>query len=139
MLTEINNSCQCQITAENIDQEQLTCFVNSSNYMTYLARLSGTSDIDSMSLVTLIESWVSRGPTILVQGVLMGLGEDCLSDVSAGVCSLFDGHTDNNNRGVIMGSVIAAAAVLITAAITVVTLLIWRSRGKKLSLQKEEE
>ena len=147
MLNELSNSCQCQITADNIDQEQLPCFVESSNYVTYQARLGGTPEQDSGSLVSLIDSWVSSGPTILVQGMLMRLGEDCtttVSDLSSGVCSVFGAQTDTSecpstNTGAIVGAVVAVAAVLIIAAIAVATLIILRSRRGKFSLQKAEE
>ena len=141
MLNELSNSCQCQITADNIDQEQLPCFVESSNYVTYQARLGGTPEKDSGSLVALIDRWVSSGPTIIVQGVLMRLGEDCtttVSDLSAGVCSVFGAQTDTSestNTEAIVGAVVAVAAVLIIAAIAVATHLILRSCRGKFSLQ----
>ena len=149
MLNELSNSCQCQITADNIDQEQLPCFVESSNYVTYQVRLGGTPEQDSGYLVALIDSWVSSGPTILVQGMLMRLGEDCtttVSDLTSGVCSVFGTQTDtcececpSTNTGAIVGAVVAVVGVLIIAAIAVATLLILRSRRGKFSLQKAEE
>ena len=144
MLNELSNSCQCQITANSIDQEQLACFDASSNYVTYQARIIGTLEKNSAFLTSLIEDWASRGPSIRVQGVLLGLGEDCTSDISAGVCSAFGAQTDNNecpstNTGAIVGAVVAVAAVLNIAAIAVATLLILRSRRGKFSLQKAEE
>ena len=74
--------------------------------------------------------------------MLLGLGEDCTSDISAGVCSAFGAQTDtseNINIAAIVGAVVAVAAVLIIAAIAVATLLILRRRRGKFSLQKAEE
>ena len=74
--------------------------------------------------------------------MLLGLGEDCTSDVSAGVCSVFSRQTDiseSTNTGAIVGTVVAVAAVLIIAAIAVATLLILRRRRGKVSLQKAKE
>ena len=74
--------------------------------------------------------------------MLLGLGEDCTSDISAGVCSVCGRQTDtaeSTNTGAIVGAVVAVAAVLIIAAIAVATLLILRSRRGKFSLQKAEE
>ena len=149
MINELSNSCQCQITADNIDQEQLACFDASSNYVTYQARIIGTLEKNSAFLTSLIEDWASSGPSIRVRGVLLGLGEDCTPDVSAGVCSAFSAQTDTSdntesnicecNIGAIVGAVIGVAAVLIIAAIAVATLLILRSRRGKFSLQKAEE
>ena len=149
VFNELSNSCQCQITADSIDQEQLACFDASSNYVTYQARIIGTLEKNSAFLTSLIEDWASSGPSISVQGMLLGLGEDCTSDVSAGVCSVFDAqtgtseNTDSNicecNTGAIVGAVVAVAAVLIIAAIAVATLLILKNRRGKFSLQKAEE
>ena len=146
VINELSKSCHCQITADNIDQEQLGCsdLHASSNYVTYEARLIGTLEKDSAFLTSLIEDWASSGPSIRVQGVLLGLGEDCTSDVSAGVCSVFGGQTDtrecpSTNSGAIVGAVVAVAAVLIIAAIAVATLLILRNRRGKFSVQKPEE
>ena len=74
--------------------------------------------------------------------MLLGLGEDCTSDINAGVCSVFGRQTDTSESittGAIVGAVVAVAAVLIIAAIAVATLLILRRRRGKLSLQKAEE
>ena len=144
MINELSNSCQCQITANSIDQEQLACFDASSNYVTYQARIIGTLEKNSAFLTSLIEDWASSGPSIRLQGVLLGLGEDCTSDISAGVCSAFGAQTDtcecpSTNTGAIVGAVVAVAAVLNIAAIAIATLLILRSRRGKFSLQKAEE
>ena len=122
------------MTANSIDQEQLACFDASSNYVTYQARIIGTLEKNSAFLTSLIEDWASSGRSIRVQGVLLlGLGEDCASDINAGVCSVFGGQTDtckcpSSNTGAKVGAVVAVASVLIIAAIAVATLLILRSR-----------
>ena len=144
MIDELSNTCQCQITANSIDQEQLACFDALSNYVTYQGRIIGTLEKNSAFLTSLIEDWASSGPSISVQGMLLGLGEDCTSDLSAGVCSAFGAQTDTcecprTNTGAIVGAVVAVAAVLIIAAIAIATLLILRSRRGKFSLQKAEE
>ena len=123
VLDKFNNS----FTAKNIYQEQLVCFDASSNYVTYQAQLIGTLEKSSAFLTCLIEDWASGGPSIHVQGVLLGLGEHCTSDFSAGVCSAF-GECPSTNIGAIVGTVIGMAVVLILtiAVIAVVTLLTLR-------------
>ena len=152
VLNDLSNSCQSLITTDNIDQEKLSCSAQSSNHVAYLARLSGTSDEESAFLVSHIEHWVSSRPTILVQGMLMRLGEDCnttVSDLSAGVCSVFGAQTftcectcPNTNTGAIyniVAIVVAVTAVLIIAAIAVATLLILRNRRGIFCFQNTEE
>ena len=146
VVNELSNSCQCQITTNSIDQEQLGCsdLHASSNYVTYQARIIGTLEKDSAFLTSLIEDWASSGPSIRVQGMLLGLGEDCTSDVSAGVCSVFGGQTNtrecpSTNTGAIVGTVIAVAAVLNVAVIVVAAVVILRRWRRKFSLRNADE
>lgn len=91
LIDELSDYCQCEVTDDNIDQERLSCSFLSKNSVTYSARINGTLDVASERLVSYLDSWISTGPTINVQGVLMRLGEICIktvSDLSAGVCSL---------------------------------------------------
>ena len=106
---ELSASCQCQITNDTIDEESFACFEASSNTVTYRARLSGTSDRKSTSLISLIENWVSTVPTIHVSGVLMWLGDNCstvISDLSKGECFSSVAQTDTStcsSTGAIVG------------------------------------
>ena len=58
--------------------------------MTYRARLEGTSETDSGSLISLIEQWVRGGASVIVTGVLMTVDSDCsvaISSLSEPECS----------------------------------------------------
>ena len=58
--------------------------------MRYRARLEGTSETDSGSLISLIEQWVKGGASIIVTGVLMTVDSECsvaISSLSDGECS----------------------------------------------------
>ena len=141
----LNDSCQCEITTDSIDEESFACSEDSSNYVTYRARLSGTSEQDSASLISLIEDWVATGPTIRVQGVLMRVGEECsatISDLSEGVCSTSSvAQTECMSTGAIVGGgvAVAVALILIVVVVVVFTVLTMRSRRGKFSLKKAEE
>ena len=119
-------SCQCQITADSIDEESFACSEDSSNYVTYQARMSGTSEQENASLIFLIEDWVATGPTICVRGVLMRAGEECsttISDLSEGVCSGLGAQTDAyicaSTGSITGGGVAVAAALIVIVAVTV--------------------
>ena len=50
----------------------------------------GSADINSTTIVSLIEDWIASTPTISVLGVLVGVGEECtvdVTDLSSGVCT----------------------------------------------------
>ena len=91
MLEQLAVTCaECGITSDIIDRESFTCFPESPTYVTYRARLEGTSETDSGSLISLIEKWVSGGASIIVTGVRMTVDSECLvaiSSLSEGECS----------------------------------------------------
>ena len=53
-----------------IDEEYFACDSESPTYVTYRARLEGTSETDSGSLIPLIEAWARSGPNITAGGLL---------------------------------------------------------------------
>ena len=147
---ELSGSCQCQITTDSIDEESFACSEASPNSVTYRARLSGTSERDSASFISLIEDWVSTGPTIHVRGMLMWLGEECstaISDLSEGECFRSESQTDScacsntcASTGAIVGGVSAVIVVLVVAvAVVVIIILIMRNRCGHVSFQTAEE
>ena len=61
VLEELIASCaECGVTNDTIDKQSFICVPESSSYyVTYRARLEGTSETESGSLISLIEDWVS--------------------------------------------------------------------------------
>ena len=89
ILDELTASCpECGITNNTIDRENFTC---SSSYVTYCARLEGTSQADSLYLISLIQDWVeSGGASIIVTGVILTVDSQypvATSSLSEGECS----------------------------------------------------
>ena len=91
VLDKLTTSCSaCGITSDIIDKPAFSCYPESPIYVTYRARLEGTSETDSGSLIFLIEEWVSGGASIIVTGVLMTVDSECsvfISSLSEGECS----------------------------------------------------
>ena len=94
VLEELNDLCSdCGITNDIIDKLSFSCFAESPTYVTYRARLEGTSETDSGSLISLIEEWVSGGASIIVTGVLMTVDSECsvaISSLREGECLTSD-------------------------------------------------
>ena len=83
VIGELTVSCaECGITNDIIDQQSFTCFPESPTYVTYHARLEGTSETDSDSLISPIDEWVSDGVSIIVTGVLMTVDSGCSAPLS---------------------------------------------------------
>ena len=154
ILEELTLSCvECGITDDITDRQSFTCFLESPTYVTYRARLEGTSETDSGSLISLIEDWVSGGASIIVTGVLMTVDSECsvaITSLSEGECSPTQPPTSStatsavystvatsgNTVGAIIGG--AVAVVLIIASTVIVLTVIGKRRGK-LSFNNIEE
>ena len=162
----LTDSCSgCGITNNIIDIQSLNCFHNSHTYVTYQARLEGTSETDSGSLISLLEKWVSGRPSISVTGILMTVDPECpvaISCFSEGDCkptpttrtsspqspsttSTTDSTTSSSpqsssdNTAAIIGGVVAIifiiAIIIVIAIIGIITFKL-RSRG---AIKKAEE
>ena len=119
--------CQCRFNKSNVDEESFAaCNDQFSEYVTFRARLSGTSDNDSEYLVSLLAKWVSTSPKISVDGLEMkvankeldctvfisGLNDrDCVSELS---------KKDGVDLAVILPSVFGTLTAAIVAIATVV-------------------
>ena len=92
VVKELTASCaECGISSDIIDEQFFACFPESPTHVTFRARLGGSSETDSGSLISLLESWVSGRATIIVTGVLMTVDAECsvaISSLSEGECSM---------------------------------------------------
>ena len=97
VLEELTGSCaECGITSDIIDRQSFACYPESPTHVTYRARLEGTSETDSGSLISLIDDWVSGGASIIVTGVLMTVDSECsvaISSLSERECSVIQTPT----------------------------------------------
>ena len=150
----------CASTSDVIKRQSFACYVDSPTSVTYRARLLGTSETDSGSLISLIEKWVSGGLSIVVNGVLMAVDSEC----SVTVLSLSEGEcsstpplpttnsnvttTDNTSTadtaastadaGSIIGGVVAIVFIIAVtfAIVAIVITLIVKNHCGKLSINK---
>ena len=84
ILNQLTASCaECGITNDIIDMQSFRCFPDSPSHVTYRARLQGTSETDSGSLISLIEKWVSNGADIIVTGLIMTVDTKCSVQISS--------------------------------------------------------
>ena len=139
MLEELTDSCaDCGITNDIIDNQQFSCFPESPTYVTYRARLDGTSETDSGSLISLIEEWVNGGTSIIVTGVLMTVDSEC----SVAISSLSEGEclTSDNNMIIITMVVSAIVGIMVIAIIVViVATVIVRHCHRDMPIRKTNE
>ena len=139
VLEELTKSCvDCSTTNDVMDNQNFTCFSESPTYVTYRARLEGTSETDSGSLISLIEEWVSGGASIIVTGVLMTVDSECpvaISSLSEGECLTSDNSacSCSDTGAIIAGVVIIILIIAITVIIVAVAaLMIVKHRHRNL-------
>ena len=168
VVDQLTASCSdCGITSDIIDREtqSFACYPESPTYVTYRARLEGTFETDSGSLISLIEDWVRGGASIIVTGVLMTVDSGCsvaISSFSEGEClspttetpattveivnddspsSSTSSQGSSDNAAIIGGGTVAVAIVLIVAITLVIIValrLVLKNRHGDLSIKKAE-
>ena len=161
----------CGITSDIIDKQSFACYPESPTYVTYRARMQGTSETDSGSLISLIEKWVSGGASIIVTGVLMTVDSECsvaISSLSEGECSptqppttvsptdtkppttdnitasegssTATDQTSTDNTAAIIGGVVAIVLIItVGISVTLIVVLVLKSRGGELFLKNAEK
>ena len=72
----------CGFSDTFIDKQSFSCYPNSPSFVTYRARIEGTSKTDSDQFISLIEEWVMGGASVIVSGVLMQVDSKCLIEIS---------------------------------------------------------
>ena len=143
VIEELTASCaECGITDDIIDKQSFACFPESPTHVTYRARLEGTSETDSGSLISLIEEWVSGGTSIIVTGVLMTVDSECsvaISSLSEGECSTTtDSTTTNTTLPTTIGGVVASLLIIALSVVIIVVSLVIKRR-RKASVHRNEE
>ena len=157
VLEELTSSCdECRITSDIIDKPSFACYPESPTYVTYRARLEGTSETDSGSLISLIQDWVSGGTSIIVTGVLMTVDSECsvaISSLNEGECSptqppttdpitssnvtTTESTTSTSDTAAIIGGVVAIILIIaITVVILAIVALILKNRHGDISINK---
>ena len=105
-------SCGECVSEMVIDNQFFVCYPECPSHVTYRARLEGTSERESDSLISLIEEWVRGGDSVIVTGVLTTVDPDCTvaisSSLSEGECSpnVPDNDDGGNTTAITAGSVV---------------------------------
>ena len=145
VVEQLQTSC-VECAPEMIDNQFFVCYPESPSHVTYRARLEGTSERGSDSLISLIEDWVRGGPGVIVTGVLMTVDSHCsvaISSLSEGECPAPDPTVTGSDDGgtttaIIAGAVVAIVIIAITIAIVIIVFLVLKSRRRELSLKSSD-
>ena len=149
VLEQLTIMCaECGITSDIIDTPYFACFPESPTSVTYRARLEGTFETNSGSLISLIEEWVSGGAGIIMTGVLVIVDSECpvaISSLGEGECQQppttepTTKPTTTDNTAAIIGGVVAVVLIIAFAAVTIIMTLILKNRCGNVSINKQKE
>ena len=145
-MDQLTASCSdCGITSDIIDRRSFSCNPESPTYVTYRARLEGTSETDSGSLISLIEDWMRGGASIIVNGVRLTVDSECsvaISSLSEGECDTTTSSTSSssssNNAAIIAGIVVIVLSIVIAVTVVIIVALVLKNRHGNLSIKKAE-
>ena len=153
----------CGFTDASIDKQSFSCYPESPLFVTYRARLEGTSLTDSDHFISLIEQWVSDGASVIVSGVLMKVDSKCpveISNLSEDECLMKpvvidstpvsrpttldtteptpSGQDDPQSLTIILsvtGVIMIVLGVIIAVTATIITVLVLRNRRAEYTLK----
>ena len=131
-----------------IDQELFTCFPTYHTRVTYRARIEGTSEIESIHLVSLLEEWVTSGEArITVAEIQMNVDPKCLvvipSHTAKEECEALNPTTSGkpsstvtppsaeNSPAAIIGGVVAISLIIATSIAVLAVVIVKRRQERK--------
>ena len=82
VVDQLKTTCG-QCSSDMIDNQFFVCYSECPSFVTYRARLEGTRETDSDSLISLIEEWVRGGVIVIVTGDLMTVDPHCSVAISS--------------------------------------------------------
>ena len=142
VVEKLSASCSdCSITNDIIDKQSFSCYPESPSFLMYRARLEGTSETDSGSLISLIEEWVRGGASVILTGVLMKVDAKCpvaISSLSEEECTKIPpptpsttlitvgsgGEQGSTSSTLIIGVVVVIALFIIIASIILLIIVV---------------
>ena len=155
---------ECGFTDAFIDKQSFSCYSDSPSFVTYRARLEGTSLTDSDHFISLIEQWVSDGASVIVTEVLLKVDSKCsveISDLNEDECTMKpvvvtstpvsrpialdtteptpSGQDDPQSLAIILsvtGVIVIVIVVTIAVTATIIVALVLRNRRAEYALKR---
>ena len=146
VVQNINQRCQCGLSAECITEGAFQCFENSEQQVTFRARLCGTAQTNTSLLLAYLEAFVAQtDSTIAVQGVRLNVDSSCsvminsFGDPQCTMTTASDSTTmagQSDNSAAIIGGVVTVI-VVVAVTIIIIAFLITRSHRAKFSVPQD--
>ena len=136
----VEQRCQCGFTQNQITSSAIQCFLDSPQAVTYRAILHRTANASSSNIISHIEQWISEGPAISVQNVLIDIDTNCVLEIASNLdseCTVSDEVTvvakesSNVASAIIGGAVTIVFIVIALMAIVGAIALLLKLRKKR--------
>ena len=139
VVQNINQHCQCGLSAACISDSVLLCFLNSEQQVTFRARMCGTDQASSLQLLDYLRTFVLQPDfTIAVQGVSLDVDSSCSVTINAfndTGCPLPTIPPSDNTAAIIGG--VVAVVVVMAVVIIVFAVLVANHHKAKLSTHQD--
>ena len=134
LLEQLKLSC-AECSSDTIDMQSFSCYEESPTHITYRARLESTSEIDSGTLISMIEEWVSGGTSLIVTGIRMTVDSDCsvaISSPDEPECSPSPITTENatNISSFVAGLVVIVIVIIVATAALILIVCVLKNRHR---------
>ena len=142
VVQDINQLCQCGLSAERITESAFQCFENSDQQVTFRARLHGASQVTSSQLVAYLETFVAQtDSTIAVQHLCLDVDNSCPVVINSFGDPQCTSKTTADSTTAIIGGVVAVIVVMILAVTVIIIIIIvafiTRSRSARSSIHQD--
>ena len=140
VVQNINQRCQCGLSAECITEGAFQCFDNSEQQqVTFRARLHGTAQVTSSQLLAYLENFAARpDSTIAVQGLRLNVDRSCPIGIDSFGDPQCSAATTAENTAAIIGGVVAVIIVVaVTVIIITIAAFITKSHRAKFSVHQD--
>ena len=131
--TSVQERCQCDFSVANIMDPKFRCFAESENAVTYRAQISGTETASAEEIASYVSDWLSEGPLITYDFVLIDVDTSCEVVVSSFADPECSSVAMEFPVGAAVGGAIVALLVIVVSVFLLVCLCgILRKRRSRL-------
>ncbi len=128
--TRVEERCQCEFSMLNIIGPKFRCFAESEDAVTYRAQISGTVTASAEDIATDVSDWLSEGPLITFDFILIAVDTSCQVVVSSFADPECIPAAIEFPVGAAVGGGIGVVLLIVVSIIVLVCLCVLRKRHK---------
>ena len=133
VVQDINQRCQCGLSAERITESAFQCFENSEQQVTFRARLRGTGQASTFQLIAHLQTFVAQpDSTIAVQDLQCTTASPSVTTPMTTSDSTATMTPQSDNTAAIIGGVVALVIpVTLAATVVVIAIVAFVTKSRK--------